>query len=189
MKQHRQWLIESVRTHLLPAFVEHGFDVAPHVSRGLADRDFLLALPLGRLIRHRMPDLVDLAEIEFAPHGAPAFQVIAGTAPKEGLMTFSGHWAAEDLYAGWLDECFVTHARPWLRFVGSALGAEDLGAWFSVWYAPWQTPASTDYERLALRVAGYQPEIEVALRGGRLGPHLRKVVISHPKPPGPQFKE
>ncbi len=178
VEQRRDWLIQSLRKHLLPIIIKQGFEVAPDVGGGPVDREVVLRYPLGRLRRIREGS-VDLIEIQLAPHRRPAFRIIAGVAPKEGLLTFTGHWAAENLHADWLDECFVTHARPWLR----PLGVELLGAWFSVWNWPWRSPTPADYDTLALRVAGYVPELEWALREGRLGRHVRRVVI--PRPPIP----
>jgi hypothetical protein len=39
-----------------------------------------------------------------------------------------------------------------------------------------------DYDKLVLRVAGFLPELELALREGNLGPHMRRIVIPHPVP-------
>jgi len=181
-RERRRWLVQSLRTHLLPALVNQNFYLAPHVTRGPVDREFLLMLPLGRLVRRRAQGEVDLLEIEFAPYQVAAFRIVAGVAPAGGLMTFSGHWAAEDLYAGWLDECFVTHARPALRWVFGALGMEELGGWFSVWHWPLRSPTQSDYEELAHRTVDLVPELDSALLDGRLGPHIRRVVARHPRP-------
>ena len=40
-----------------------------------------------------------------------------------------------------------------------------------------RTPVQSDYDKLALRVACLLPEVELALREGKLGPHMRKIVI------------
>jgi hypothetical protein len=55
-----------------------------------------------------------------------------------------------------------------------------LKSWFSVRRWPWQTAVREDYERLALRVLGFVPELELALREARIGPHVRRMVFSHP---------
>lgn len=83
-------LIESLRTHLLPVFTKQGFEVAPLAHQGPIDREFVLALPLGRLRRTREGE-VDLVEIDFAKHRRPAFRVNVGVAPKAGLMTLTRH--------------------------------------------------------------------------------------------------
>jgi hypothetical protein len=173
-------LIESLRTHLLPVLIKQGFEVAPAVHRDPANRAFALSFPSwGRLIRHRAPG-VDLIEIQFAPRRRAAFRINAGVAPKDGLMTLTGHQPAEDVSVHWLDKYFETHARPWLRPGLTTLGLEPLGAWFSVGHWPHRSPTQANYNKLALRVAGFVPELELALREGRLGPHIRRVVIRRP---------
>ena len=164
LKEPRDRLVESVRRRLLPLLIEQGFAVAPLVRRGPVDREVVLSLPFGRLCRHREAG-VDLVQIEVARYRRAAFRIMAGVAPQEGLMTFTGHWAAEDVFVDWLDEYFVMYACPWLRI------------WFSVWHWPHRSPVQADYEKLALRVARFVPEIELVLRDGRLGPHMRRVVI------------
>jgi len=108
---------------------------------------------------------VELVEIDFARHRRAAFRINAGVAPKDGLMTLTGHWPAQDLYVEWLNEFFVMYAYPRWRI------------WFSVWRWPGRSPSQQDYDKLALRVAGFLPELEAALREGRVGPHVRKVMI------------
>jgi len=93
---------------------------------------------------------------------------MAGVAPKEGLMTLTGHWAPEDIYVGWLNEYFVMSGSRWRQ------------AWFSVWRWPHQSIAQRDYEGIVLKAAGFLPELELALREGKLGPHMRRVVIPRP---------
>jgi hypothetical protein len=39
-----------------------------------------------------------------------------------------------------------------------------------------------DYETLAVRVASYEPELEVALREGSLGPHMRRLFLPYYEP-------
>jgi hypothetical protein len=157
----------------VPLFLDHGFVVAPLVHRGPVDREFTASLPLGRLRRTRETG-VDLVEIEFARYRRAAFRIQAGVAPKGGMMTFTGHWAAEDLYVGWLNEYFEMYASPRRR------------TWFSVRHWPWQTVVQDDYGQLAQRVSEFTPELESALRDSRLGPHMRRVVISRPGLPAGQ---
>ena len=85
-------------------------------------------------------------------------------------MTYTGHWPAEEVYVSWLNEYFVLCASRWWR------------SWFSVRKWPHQSPTPDAYEKLAMRVAGLVPELEVALREGQLGPHMRRVVIPRPVP-------
>jgi hypothetical protein len=100
--------------------------------------------------------------------------------PTDGLMTDMGCLPAEEVAVHWLDEWFETHARPWLRPMLKALGLEPLEAWFSVSYWPCQSHTEDDYEKLVLRAASVVPELELALRGGRLGLHVRRVVLPSP---------
>jgi hypothetical protein len=176
-KEHREWLTQSVRTHLVPALTKQGFEVTPLVHGTPSDREFDLSFPeWGRLIRVREPG-VDLVEIQLATHRRAAFRINAGVAPRGGLMTLRGHRPAEEVAVHWLNEYFETHARPWLRPGLRAMGLEPLGAWFSLWHWPYRSPTRSDYDRLALRVAGFLPEVELALREGKLGPHMRRIVI------------
>ncbi len=163
-KQARRWLIDSLRKNLLPVLLEQGFVVAPLVHRGPIDRELVLQLPLGRLRRPR-GDSIDLIEIELAPYPRPAFRISAGAAPKEGVATFTGRWAAEDTYVGWLNESFQMTPGARVR------------TYFSKRHWPWQTRVQSDYEQLVLHVVGFVPELELALREGRLGPHVRRITV------------
>ena len=179
-KEHREWLTQSVRTHLVPALAKQGFEVTPLIHRTPVDREFDLSFPgWGRLIRVREPG-VDLVEIQLATHRRAAFRINAGVAPRGGLMTLTGYRPAEEVAVHWLNEHFETHARPWLRPGLRAMGLEPLGAWFSLWHWPCRSPTQSDYDKLALRVAGLLPEVDLALREGKLGPHMRRIVIPNP---------
>jgi hypothetical protein len=177
-KRRKDLLEESVRTHLLPVLVQQGFAVAPLAQRGPVDRKWVGTFPFGQLRRTRTDGGVDLVEIQFMTYGRAAFRINACAVPKDGMMTAWGHRTAEELSAGGLHDHFETHARPWLRRGLRALGLESLGGWFSVWHWPHRSLTQADYDRLALRVADFVPEIELALRDGRLGPHMRR--ISYP---------
>lgn len=168
-KECRDLLIESLRTHLLPVLTKRGFEVAPLAHRGPIDREFVLTLPLGRLRRTR-EGKVDLVEIDFAKHRRPAFRVNVGVAPQAGLMTLTGHWPADDLYVEWLNEFFIMYASPRWQ------------TWFSVRRRFYRPRMQGDYDKLALRVADLVPELELALREGKLGPHMRRVVIPRRAP-------
>src|ERR1700720_2531530 len=181
-KKHRDWLIQSIHAHLAPVLIKQGFEVAPLVHGGPVDREFELSFPSwGRLIRVRDSG-VDLVEIQLATHRRAAFRINGGVAPRKGLMTPAGHRSAEDVPVHSLNEYFEPHARPWLRPALRALRLEPLGAWFSAWHWPHRSPTQDDYERLAFRVAGFVPELELALRESRPGPHVRRVLIPRPMP-------
>jgi hypothetical protein len=167
VKEPRELLIESLRTHLLPVLIEKGFECAPLARRGPMDREFVLTLPLGRLRRER-EEGVDLVEIDFARNRHAAFRINIGVAPSAGLMTPTGHWSARDIYVEWLNEFFIMYAFPGWRI------------WFFDWLSFLRSPIRATYDKLAMRVAGLVPEIELALREGRLGPHMRRIVVMHP---------
>jgi hypothetical protein len=169
-KRRRDLLEESVRMHLLPALIARGFEPAPPVVHsGPVNRDYLRSFPSwGKLIRAREP-AADLVKIQFSSHGRAAYRVNACAVPKDGMMTAGGYKTAEECVE--LGICDLeTHARPWLRPGLRALGLEPLGAWFSVRYRPLRAPTHADYDRLALQVADLLPELELALREGKLGP-------------------
>lgn len=177
-KERREWLIQSIRTHLLPALTKQGFEVAPLVHRSPVDREFEESFPeWGRLIRATESG-IDLVEIQLATRRRAAFRINAGVVPKEGIITLTGHHPAEEVAVHWLDQYFETHAHPWLRSSLRALRLEPLGTWFSVWHWPYRSPTQSDYDKLVLRVADLVPEVELALREGKLGQHVRKVAIS-----------
>ena len=137
--------------------------------------------PLGLLRRPRPDAGVDLVEIQFMTYQRAAFRINACAVPKEGMMTAGGHRAPEELFAGGLHDHFETHARPWLRSALRALRVEPLGEWFSVWHWPLQSPAA-NYDKLAKRVARILPEVDFALREGKLGPHMRRLGEFKPLP-------
>ncbi len=175
-KRRRDLLEENVRTHLLPALTKLGFEAAPmDVHDRPVDREFLRSFPSwGSLIRVREP-VVDRVEIQFSTYGRAAFRINATPVPKEGMMTAGGHRTAEELHGGGLHDHFETHARPWLRPGLRAIGLEPLGGWFSVWHWPYRSPTRDNYEKLVLRVVDLLPELESALREGRMGPHMRRL--------------
>ena len=169
IRTHRKLLLESVRTHILPILIQRGFVAAPHTDRDPVDREFVQAFPLGFLRRARPDGGVDLVEIQFASYGGAAFRINAGVAPKEGMMTLTGHWPAGEICVGWLNESFEMCPSP--RWWAWGWG------WFSLRFWLFRKPVQAEYDELALRVAGYLPEIDLALREDRLGPHMRRVVI------------
>lgn len=176
-------LVESVRTHVLPAFIEKGFAVTPRNPRRVSmDSEHSEIFPLGEMRRARLDGGVDLAEIQFKIRQHGAFRINACAVPREGMMTAGGHRNADELHAGGLHDHFETHARPWLRPSLRKLRIEPLGEWFSVWHWPGRSPTKRDCDKLAIRVAKLVPEIDLALREGKLGPHMRHVKISPPPP-------
>jgi len=80
-------------------------------------------------------------------------------------MTLGGQRTADQLQAGGLHDHFVMYAYPKSQ------------TWFSLWFWRFRTPVQSDYDKLVLRVTGFLPEVDLALREGKLGPHMRHVVI------------
>lgn len=181
-KRRRALLEESVRTHVVPALIKLGFEPAPPRSQGEPeDRKYSGCFPSwGRLIRRREP-IVDQVQIQFSTYGRAAFRINAAAVPQDGMMTFGGRRAAEECLALGVHD-LETHARPWLRPVLRALRMEPLGAWFSLWRLPLGSPTPADYDKLALRTVEILPELELALREGKTGPHMRRWEMK-PLPP------
>jgi hypothetical protein len=181
-KRRKDLLVESVRTHLLPALMQRGFEAAPLVHDDPAERKSIGTFPIGLLRRARADGGVDLVEIQFMTYQRAAFRINSCAVPKEGMMTAAGPRTAEELFAGGLHDHFETHARPWLRPGLRALRVEPLGEWFSVWRWPLRSPKQAAYDKLAMRVVGILPELDLALREGKLGPHIRRLEFK-PLPP------
>jgi hypothetical protein len=165
--ERRLWLIQSIRTHLLPAFANRGFHAAPRVNRGPVDPEAAVTFPdWGRFIRARN-SAVDLIEVQLAQYGGAAFRINMGVAPGSGMMTLTGHWAAQDILVHWLDQFLEVYAIPRWR------------VWFSMRPRLYRSRTQTDYDELALRVAQLVPELDIALQEDREGPHVRRVVMPH----------
>jgi len=81
------------------------------------------------------------------------------------MMTVTGPWPAEQVCVHWLNEFFEMYASPRWR------------TWFFLWFWRFRTPAQSDYDKLARRVMDFLPEVDLALREGKLGPHMRRVMI------------
>jgi len=176
-KRRKDLLVESVRTHLVPAFVRQGFAFAPRqVDPGAVERKAVGISPFGQLQRARPDGKTDLVEIQFMTYQRAAFRINACAVPKEGMMTLSGHRTAEECIALGVKDLY-SHARPWLRPPLRALRLEPLGEWFSVWHWPFRALTKGDYDKLAMKAVGILPELESALRAGELGPHMRRLVM------------
>src|SRR5262245_33264033 len=114
LRKHKDLLLQSVQTHILPVFIQQGFSVTPRVPRDPVDRKSADTFPFG--LRRARPDGgVDLIEIQFMTYQRAAFRINAGVAPKEGMMTVTGHWPAEEVCVHWLSEFFEMYASPWWR--------------------------------------------------------------------------
>lgn len=165
LRRHRDLQLESVRTHIVPVLIQQGFVVTPRISRGPVDRKSLDIFPFGEMRRARDDGGVDLVEIQFKTYKRPAFRINAAAVPKEGMMTAGGHQTSEELHAGGLHDHFEMYASP------------RLWIWFSLRFWWFRSPTQSEYQKLALRVATFLPEIDLALREGELGPHMRRIVM------------
>ena len=164
-RKDRDLLLESVRSHILPVFIQQGFIVSPRRHRDPVDRKSMDIFPLGEMRRARPDGGVDLVEIQFKTYKRPAFRINATAVPKEGMMTAGGHRTAEQLEAGGLHDHFEMYASPrwWI--------------WFSLPFWWLRSPKQSAYEKLALRVASFLSEIDLALRERKLGPHMRPILF------------
>jgi hypothetical protein len=174
-RKRRVALEGSVRTHLVPALLQMGFAVAaPFPFREPVDPDFPASFPdWGQFVRDRGA-VLDEVDIQFASYDRAAFRINARSVPKKSAATAAG---SAELY-----ERFETHARPWLRPALRALRVEPLGAWFSLWRLPFGSPTPADYDKLVLRAVQILPELELALREKKLGPHMQSFKMQ-PFPP------
>lgn len=157
--QERKWLLKSIESHLLPAFIQRGFTQEPRKALNPPiDRRYSLAFPLSNRVRIR-ESVTETVTIQLAPYRLNAFRINATTRPKED------------------------GTRPFVRFEMYAFPRFFMFGWWS-WFCvrprPFRSSTQEDYDRLALRVAEYIPELDMALREGKLGPHLRRVVIPRP---------
>ena len=166
LRRHKDLLLEAVRNHIFPVLIKQGFSITPRREGQPADRKDRDTFPLGFLQRARPDGGVDLVEIQFMTYQRAAFRINACPVPKDGMMTLGGHRTVEELEAGGLHDHFEMYEFPrwWI--------------WFSLRLWRFRTPVKSTYDKLAQRVAGYLPEIELALREGKLGPHMRKIVTS-----------
>lgn len=171
-KRRRDLLEECVRTHVVPALIERGFEPAPRADTGPVDRKSVGSFPSwGRLIRVREP-IVDQVEIQFSTYGRAAFRINACAVPKKGMMTDGGHHTAEECLAYGAHDLEMLAWPRW--FIFFSLFSQGL------WRL--RSPVQSDYEKVALRVAALLPELESALREGKLGPHMRRYEFK-PLPP------
>jgi hypothetical protein len=162
LKEHRALLVESVRRYVLPGFIQLGFEVTK--ARGSSDHIF----PLGHLGRERPDRTVDLAEIQFMTYRRAAFRINLCAVPREGIMTLGGRRSADETDAGGLHDHFEMYASPRWRL------------WFSLRFWRLRKPKEAEYENLAQSVVAMPPEVESALRDGKVGPHMRKITYPDP---------
>jgi hypothetical protein len=156
----RRWLTDSIRTLLIPEFEKRGFVTVPLTAKE-ARSEFRTAFPFGRF-RRPSPSGFEMVEIQLDKHAKPAFRLNLGIAPTGGIEHVVGHVNQEDLWVHHLPQYYEVEQSPRLQ------------KWFSVrrWFG---SPQASDYEELVRGVVEILPEIEQALRDGKLGPHVRRV--------------
>jgi hypothetical protein len=89
------------------------------------------------------------------------------------MITLGGHRTTEECLAHGIHDLEMYACPRWFKF-------------FSLWLYYLRSPKQADYDKLALRVAGIVPELELALREDRLGPHMRRLVFITNLPGGGQ---
>jgi hypothetical protein len=157
----------------VPSLIQQGFVIAaPDTLQPSVDREYVRAFPIGRLVRARESG-EDQVSIQFATHDRNAFRINANIVPPKQIITTDNRLPeARGFVAKGLAEHFEMYARP-------RLWAWFTWGWFSVRQGPTQSAVQDDCEKLALRVASYEPELELALREGKLGPHMRRVLLPY----------
>lgn len=168
MKKERRWLVEAVRSQLIPEFLARGFELAPfsRAKQGATDREFVVSFPFGRL-RRSVDRGFEQVEIQLAPHGRAAFRLNLGLIPFGGVEGILGHIAADDAGVHALPERFTLYSCPFFSLN------------FSVRRWMWSRRERTEdeYRALVARVVELLPEVDDALRNGKVGRHIRHTVI------------
>jgi hypothetical protein len=168
MKKERCWLMEAIRSQLLPEFLARGFVLTPlpRAEQGPTDREFLVSFPFGRL-RRSVDHGFEQVEIQLAPRGRAAFRLNFGLIPTGGVKGGLGHIVVDDAGVHSLPERFALYSCPFFSMN------------FSVRRWMWSKRERTEdeYRALVARVVDLLPEIEDALRNAKIGPHIRHTVI------------
>jgi hypothetical protein len=171
MLEPRGWLIDSLQQHLVPALVQQGFEAGKaEASRPFVDRKFVKAFPFAKLIRVR-ESAVEQISIQLASNDRCAFRINASVVPPKKMVTAKLP-PVVGLEGKGLSEQFEMYEYP-------ILWAWLTAGWFSVRTWPFQTPSLKDYEKLALRVSTYVPELDLALSESKLGPHMRRALLPY----------
>lgn len=159
----RQWLIKSINAMLLPSLRQHGFEVVPLSDEDARSSDIRTAFPFGRLRRMSQRGF-DLVEIQLDKRGGAEFRLNVGIAPPDGIEHFiSGHVAQEDIWVGYLDQSYEVYKCP------------RLWMWFRVFHWPGRAVTKSNFDELVASVVELIPEVELALRDGKCGPHVRQI--------------
>src|SRR5690349_11421357 len=97
VRKHRDLLVDSVRTLILPALINQGFSPSPKKEYEQIDRKDQGTFPFGLLRRARADGGIDLVEIQFMTYQRAAFRINASAVPKAGMITLGGHRKADEL--------------------------------------------------------------------------------------------
>jgi len=158
----RHFLRVSIETTLIPMLENSGFERVPLAGEDLASRDIRSGFPFGRLRRY-IPDGADLADIQIDKRYC-AFRVNFGRVPETGVdHPISGHIDFLDVWAHYLPVSYELCANALFRRWFSA------ETWFGKPITQERIHRIVHFAALAL------PEMEMALAGRRLGPHVRRV--------------
>jgi len=153
----------SIRSHLVRELVRHGFEVVPLPRRAgePKDRELIVAFPFG-MLRRVGPRGFELVEIQLDKRRV-AFRLNFGIVPFDGINVVYGHVDAEEVLVGWLDRYYCLYQCPFFHM------------WFSVrrWLGGQVT--QKHYDLLVTRVVQLIPEVELTLREGRRGHHVRLI--------------
>lgn len=179
-KARKKLLVDSVRTYLVPAILAMGFCRSSRTHKTASGQENNELFPFGLMERARADGGVDLLEIQFSTYQRAAFRINACAVPREGLMTAVGQRTSGQLYAAGLHAHFETHAHPLIRSIMKNVGLEPCFEWFSVWPQILLFPARYTCINLAKKGAKVLPEIDLALQGGKPGPHIRWVDLGQP---------
>ena len=161
--------MHAIRTRLLPELMRRGFENVPlpPPEVGPMDRELIVTQPFG-MLRRPGPQGLELVEIQLAPRGRAAFRLNIGIVPYAGIEGIYGPIAPDKVPVGWLNGYYHLYRCPFLW------------TWFSVRRWAWRKPAQIDYDDLVERVVRLIPEVEMVLREGKQGPHVRFIKIDHP---------
>jgi hypothetical protein len=162
---HKEALLRSVESRILPVLLKQGFVRVSQPSPVVADAKHADTFPFDLLRRQVHDGATDLVEIQFQSYGRAAFRINACTVPKEGMMTLGGLRTGDQISAGGLHTHFEMYQWP------------RLWKWFALSFWHFRNPDQASYDALASRVMTYPPEIDLALREDRVGPHMRHIKV------------
>jgi hypothetical protein len=158
----RGWITASIREVLLPALYAQGFEPVA-LTDPEKKGELRAAFPFGRLRRaHKLG--LDVAEIQMARHGAPAFRISVGVVPLAGINHPVGYVPAEEVWSSHLLRHYVLYELPLIQ------------RWFSLWHWPGRQVTERDVWAFVTATAkSVVPEIESALRDDQCGKHVRRM--------------